>query len=330
MTNDCTEYLCCPKCGANLQYVELDREGNKQRFFKCVLQEHVYPVLGGITRFVDSQSYTESFGFQWDKFRKIQLDSYNETNFSEQRFIEILEWKSEDLRGKIVLDAGCGAGRFSEIVAGKYGAKLFAFDLSNAVEVCYDNLKNCRPFICQASIFELPFKEGIFDYLYCIGVIQHTPDPISAIRALCKLVKPGGKIGLWIYELNWKCFIGTSAFKYALRPITRKMPRNLQIRFCSFLVNLFYPVIVILKQLGLPGRILMRMLPVPSSYLQAVNLNPIDFKNWLHLDTLDMYSPAYDKPQRFSAVAQVLADMGFMEIRRHPHGAISITATRRT
>ena len=98
-TSDYTEYLCCPKCGADLQYVELQREGSKQSFFKCSLQGYAYPFLVGIDRFVDSQSYTESFGFQFDRFRKVQLDSYNKTNFSEQRFNEILEWKNEDLRG---------------------------------------------------------------------------------------------------------------------------------------------------------------------------------------------------------------------------------------
>lgn len=70
------------------------------------------------------------------------------------------------------------------------------------------------------------------------------------------------------------------------------------------------------------------MLPVASAYLQEVQLSDADFREWVRLDTFDMYSPAHDHPQRFAKVAGWLAEAGFQVDPRHPHGGISITARR--
>lgn len=315
--------LRCPKCRAELSLADAEDAP-----LTCA-SGHRFPVVGGIPRFAPLANYADSFGFQWQKFSQIQLDSRNGTGFSEERFRAITGWAEADLAGKRVLDAGCGAGRFAEIVLNKYQANLTACDLSSAVEVCRENLLPQTPLVCQASIYEMPFAEGGFDFVYCIGVIQHTPDPYAAIRALCKLVRPGGQIGLWIYELDWKSFVGAIGFKYALRPLITRLPREKQVDICKMLVNMFYPLAWAAKHWGLPGRIIMRLLPVSSSYLQPVKLSPSDFKTWMLLDTFDMYTPTYDQPQTYNRVARFLADQGFENIQRHPHGAISITATRR-
>jgi 2-polyprenyl-3-methyl-5-hydroxy-6-metoxy-1,4-benzoquinol methylase len=278
---------------------------------------------------VEADDYTASFGFQWNKFSRVQLDSHNHSGFSEERFRSITGWGEPELHGKRVLDAGCGAGRFAE-VALKYGSDLAAIDLSTAVEACRANLSPYDPLVCQASIYDLPFKPGSFDFVYCIGVIQHTPDPLKSIHCLCEMVKPGGQIGLWIYETTLKAFVGTTGFKYALRPIISRWTREKQETFCRRLVKVFYPLIGILKNWGLFGKIIMRLLPVSSAHLQSVRLSPSDFETWVVLDTFDMYTPAYDQPQRYSTVARVLAQQGFDNIQRHPHGAISMTATRRS
>lgn len=304
-------------------------ESNGETSVLICASGHEYPVIKGIPRFVDPENYASSFGFQWTKFSRVQIDSYNQSAFSEERFRTITGWGRKELEGKLVLDAGCGAGRFAEVVAGKHKANLVAVDLSSAVEACRENLAEYDPLVCQASIYDLPFKEGSFDFVYCIGVIQHTPDPLGAIRHLCKLVKPGGQIGLWIYELNWKCFVGTAGFKYVLRPITKRLPRDAAVSFSKTLVKLCYPLIKLLKHGNFASRVLMRLLPVPSSYLQGVNLSAEDFRTWLFLDTFDMYTPAYDQPQKYSSVIQVLEEQQFENIQRHPHGAISVTATRK-
>ncbi|HEY3310227.1 MAG TPA: methyltransferase domain-containing protein [Anaerolineales bacterium] len=316
------DILVCPACGSQLS----DNEGVDPNTLVCAKNGHTYPVLNGIPRFVEQDNYAESFGFQWKKFSRVQMDSFNGTNFSEERFRSITNWSREQLAGKLVLDAGCGAGRFSEIVIKDEG-DLVAIDLSDAVDACKDNISDVNPFICQASIYELPFEPGTFDFVYCIGVVQHTPDPVKTIQSLCRMVKPGGKIGLWIYERDWKSFVGTVGFKYALRPIFSLLSRPQKFSVCRAMVNLFFPIVAFSKSRGLIGKIIMRLLPISSAHLQNVPLQPDDFKAWVLLDTFDMYSPAYDKPQTYKVVANLLANEKFENIQRQPHGGIAITAT---
>jgi len=318
--------LVCPVCGSSLKMMG-DASVAVPSSLCCIANGHEYIVRNGIPRFVNPENYAESFGFQWTEFSKVQLDSHNGTRFSEDRFQLITQWSPDDLAGKLVLDAGCGAGRFAE-VALKYQANLVAFDLSQAVDVTKANLSPSDPLLCQASIYELPFKPQVFDFVYCIGVVQHTPDPVATIRSLCRMVKPSGCIGLWIYERDWKSCLGTLGFKYALRPFFARMPRAKQYDACVALVNLFFPLVKLCKSLGLLGRVIMRLLPVASAHVQLVPLSSEDLKKWILLDTFDMYSPSYDYPQTYPEIAQLLAEEGFVNIKRQPHGGIAVTAVR--
>ena len=261
MKKEYIDLLICPICGSRFE-LDLDNQSmDSSPRLICIGNRHSYPISDDIPRFVDQGNYAESFGFQWKKFSQVQLDSYNGTSFSEQRFQQITGWTRNELDGKLVLDAGCGAGRFSE-VALKYGAELVAFDLSEAVDASKVNLSPSEPLICQASIYELPFEPGTFDYVYCIGVVQHTPDPSATIRALCRMVKPTGQIGLWIYERDWKSYVGTLGFKYGLRPIMHRLSSGQQYAICNAMVTLFFPIASFCKLRGLFGKIIMRLLPI--------------------------------------------------------------------
>ena len=325
MNSELLEILRCPASGQTLSLSE-DGTGS------CLVsqdRQHRYPIISGVPRFVAPENYASSFGYQWNKYAKLQLDSCNGTTFSRDRFYGITDWPPDELRGKRVLDAGCGAGRFAEVALAA-GAEVTAMDLSRAVEACRLNLgASPKLQVVQASIYEMPFEAGSFDYVYCIGVIQHTPDPRRSVMELCQMVKPGGRIGLWIYERDWKSYIGTVGFKYLLRPWTMNMSRQQVENFSNFLERLCWPVNRVARRCGLPGKIIMRMLPVACAYLQDVPLSDEDFREWVRLDTFDMYSPAHDHPQTFPAVASWLREAGFTDIRRHAHGGISITALRR-
>jgi 2-polyprenyl-3-methyl-5-hydroxy-6-metoxy-1,4-benzoquinol methylase len=316
--------LQCPVSGQPLSVVDDARK----RFLVSSDGSHRYPVVGGIARFVTPENYASSFGYQWNKYAKLQLDSYNGTTSSHDRFYTITGWSPAELQGREVLDAGCGAGRFAEVALAA-GAQVTAVDLSQAVDACRANLKDSADVeVVQASIYELPFRPGSFDYVYCIGVIQHTPDPKRSVLELCRMVKPGGSIGLWIYERDWKSYFGTVGFKYLLRPWTMKMSRQQIETFSNSLERLCWPINRVARRCGLPGKLVMRMLPVASAYLQDVPLNDADFREWIRLDTFDMYSPAHDHPQKFHVVEGWLREAGFTDIRSHPHGGISITAQR--
>lgn len=102
-----------------------------------------YPIRNHVARFVPESNYGESFGMQWNRFSRTQLDSHSGHPISSQRFWEATQWRQEDLEGKFVLDVGCGAGRFAEIAL-EAGAHVVALDYSTAVDACYANLAQHR------------------------------------------------------------------------------------------------------------------------------------------------------------------------------------------
>ena len=136
----------------------------------------------------------------------------------------------------------------------------------------------------QASLYELPFRDGQFDYVYCIGVIQHTPDPRKSVLSLLNKVAVGGSVGLWIYELTWKSFVGTMAFKNFLRPWTKRWSIARLERFSDRVERLCWPVLRRARHRGAWGKAVMRLLPAASAHLQSVPLSDADFREWARLD----------------------------------------------
>lgn len=151
-----------------------------------------FPVVRGIPRFVGSANYADAFGLQWNAFAKTQLDSHTGTTISRDRLTRCLGGSLDCLRGTRVLEVGCGAGRFTEVLLAA-GAQVFACDLSGAVDANYANCSgNPRYFVCQADVMALPIQSRTFDVVVALGMIQHTPKPEATIAALAEAVRPGG------------------------------------------------------------------------------------------------------------------------------------------
>jgi SAM-dependent methyltransferase len=134
-----------------------------------------------------------SFGFEWNRFPEM----YEEW---EQSFVNYMNpHQSEFFRDKRVLDAGCGNGRFAYYAA-KYGAEVWAIDLSDAVTVARRNterLSNVR--VIQADLHCPPFAPESFDFIYSIGVLHHLPNPEVGFQNLLRYLKPGGEIQIYLY-----------------------------------------------------------------------------------------------------------------------------------
>ncbi len=121
-----------------------------------------------------------------------------------------LEWIApntvEVLKGKRVLDAGCGGGHHSAFVS-QFARELVSLDL-NTPEVCrerlqrFPNVKIHHGDLTKVGPDELG---GPFDVVYCIGVLQHTADPDGGFANLVRNLAPGGRIMVWVYSVegNW-------------------------------------------------------------------------------------------------------------------------------
>ena len=146
-----------------------------------------------VEKFIRIQKNTKiSFGYEWLRY-DVDLEDDQEVFFSDSQFSE------KSLKGKIILDAGCGMGRYTRI-AGKMGSEIIGVDLSQSVLKAYKVTHN-NPFahIVQGDILNLPFREKQFDVVYSLGVLHHTPDAKKSFLNLTRYLKEGGLISIWVY-----------------------------------------------------------------------------------------------------------------------------------
>ncbi len=288
--------LQCPQCRTvDLRLVaaeELEGEvitGN----LHCTACEQSYPITRHIPRFIEGEDYVRNFGFQWNRFRMTQLDTHSGTTISRERFASQTGWSPEILANAAVLDAGCGAGRFAE-VALSMGAEVFAFDYSTAIDACWQTLgPHPRLHILQADIYKIPFKPCQFDFVYCFGVLQHTPEVRKAFMSLASQLKPGGKIAVDVYPKSWKSFLHV---KNWLRPLTRRMRHEELFGLVEKCVPLFLPISRVLSKTPRIGRWLRYLLPI-ANYEGIYPLTEQQLREWAVLDTFDMLAPRFDLPQ---------------------------------
>ncbi|VVB66154.1 Ubiquinone biosynthesis O-methyltransferase [Candidatus Gugararchaeum adminiculabundum] len=109
--------------------------------------------------------------------------------------------KYGDLKGKTVLDAGCGTGEKSVYFA-LFGARVKAFDLCNAsLEIARKNAGkfNAKVDFEKADVLKYESEE-MFDHVFCLGVLHHTENPRAGFERLALLVKPGGTITIGLYS----------------------------------------------------------------------------------------------------------------------------------
>jgi len=160
-----------------------------------------FPIIDGIPRFVPAENYASDFGRQWRMFPATQLDSHSGLAITEERLARCLDRDLAQLAGRRVLEAGSGAGRFTEVLL-NHGARLDSFDYSSAVEANATN-NGAKAFtLVQADIRAMPFAPASYDYVICLGVLQHTPDTEQSIAKLWEMVRPGGRLVIDHYRWN--------------------------------------------------------------------------------------------------------------------------------
>lgn len=238
--DDLPETLRCPGCRGNLMLSEDRPDQNQGDPLFCPACGISYPIINGIPRLLlpglrdallgaGSATGTDAkqvetaltFGFEWQRFPEMYAEW-------ERQFLDYMQpHAAEFFRGKRILDAGCGNGRFA-YYASKYGAEVWAIDLGPAIEVAHQNTESQGVHVVQADLHNPPFALESFDFIYSIGVLHHLPDPEVAFRNLLRFLKPGGEVQIYLY---WKperrpfkalLLAGVSA----VRQLTTRLPHN--------------------------------------------------------------------------------------------------------
>lgn len=307
------KHLVCPSCQIELLLqIDEEQEGRvKNGTLRCERCQRIYPIRSYIPRFLSGPTnYADGFGYQWNRHFDTQYDSKTGIPISEERFFKETRWPRQ-MSGEIILEAGCGSGRFTEHAV-KTGAMVVSFDYSSAVEAAYKgNGHNANLLVVQASIFEMPFRQNYFNRVFCLGVIQHTPDPAGAFQSLEQVLRPGGQLVVDAYRRRpWYEMIFLT--KYWVRPITRRLPPRLLYAFCNRWVRMLWPLTGFVVRLT--GRRTLSWLFLVADYRGALPLPDHVQKEWSILDTFDMLQPAYDFPQTLASVRGWFESVGMRDV----------------
>ncbi|MHC1704353.1 MAG: class I SAM-dependent methyltransferase [Tenuifilaceae bacterium] len=195
--------------------------------------------------------FYESFAEDFDS----KMNMYDTNKRLKVVYGELL---TEDIAGKLLLDAGCGTGWFSKFAADR-GAVVTSMDLGENL-LAQVALK-CETKRVVGSILEIPFPDNTFDFVVSSEVIEHVPDPYKAIQELYRVLKPGGTIVLTTPNKIWYFAIWI-ANTFKLRPYQGlenwtgwyKMKKNLKnigfsdvqltgIHLFPFVSKIIYPIL---------------------------------------------------------------------------------------
>lgn len=173
----------------------------------CTSCNATWPIVEGVPDFVTSPTgssgardvvqTTSGFATNWQRYSDVIIaqPALNDELFRDW----IKPVQPELFEGRVVLDAGCGMGRWLAASAPHAPRALVGFDYSPVVHAAFRNtrhLKNVH--VVRADIFRTPFRP-VFDVAYSIGVVHHTPDPEGAFAALLDVVTAEGVLAVWVY-----------------------------------------------------------------------------------------------------------------------------------
>lgn len=284
----------------------LTREGDA-----LVHADEKFPIVRQIPRFVAGENYGENFGVQWNRFKKTQLDSYVGFPFSRDRLRRAMgDSQFASMEGLHVLEAGCGAGRFTEVLL-EAGAMVTSMDLSSAVDANRDNCPiGDRHRIAQADLTKMPFEPMQFDRVVCLGVLQHTPSPELSIQSLWNQVKPGGWLVIdhYTYERRW------SSIRPLFRQYMKRRPRAEAMSFVDKLVNLYHPWHRRFRGFYPAWFILCRLSPITSFYRSYPQLPEHLQREWSLLDTHDSLTDWFKHLRTKEQIVATLKELGGQDI----------------
>jgi SAM-dependent methyltransferase len=255
-------------------------------------------------------TYADSFGLQWNAFRKTQLDSYTGLPISETRLKRCFGTAWDSLPAMTVLECGCGAGRFTEVLL-RQGARVLSVDLSEAVAANKDNCPiSARHAVMRADVNALPLSSR-FDLVMCLGVVQHTRSPEKTIADLYAAVRPGGYLVFDHYAPSVTRWL---TLKPLYRAYLRRQEPRRAMQLIKKSVSRFYPWHVRFRDKPLAWTLLSRVSPL-TTYLKSIPELPERLqREWCELDTFDSLTDYYKHLRTKGQIEEILKGLRASDI----------------
>lgn len=211
------------------------------------------------------QKTVDSFADEWNRFHDFDAEEIIRCG---DEYFDITDGLSVN-KDSIVLDIGCGSGRWSWYLAPKVKF-IEATDPSDAVIAAAELLKNINNVrITKAALDELPFEDNSFDLVFSLGVLHHIPDTAAAVKTASRKVKKGGYLLLYLYyRFDNRNFLFRLLFNISnlFRLVISKMPCKLKQLTCDVIAAVVYvPIVTIARMIRFFGGT-KAYLKIPLSY----------------------------------------------------------------
>ena len=209
-------------------------------------QEDLFRRIGRLPRSVYDARSNKSFSLQWQKYEYGDHTWFkDDADLRRREFLYGMDLTEEELRGRLILDAGCGNGRLTASIA-RYGAEVVGIDLSSSIERAHQNRRRFAgehaPLVhfVQANVMEPPFAPSTFDHIHTTGVLHHTPDTEKAFLSFLRLGRQGARVYVQLYRRReaWVRIINQF-----LRFFTTKMPVGMLYALCYLLAPLHTAIV---------------------------------------------------------------------------------------
>ena len=248
------------------------------------------------------QTRTKSaYGLQWNQFRIIRPEE-DRVTFRNRTGLD-----DRELQDKVVLDAGCGMGRYLRIAAESPATLIVGLDLSLAVVAASELTSTLsRVAVVRGDLLKLPFPPDSFDHIYSLGVLDHTPDPRAAFLGLARLLKPGGRIAIWVYPRQRAV---VESVMNAQRAVSTRLPVGL----LEVLCRLSSPVGALKRKLMSSQWRAVERLGV-ALHLATIGVSMHPDHEVRVCDTLDWYAPQYLSRHNFDEVHRWFVEAGLVDV----------------
>lgn len=241
------------------------------------------------------------YGLQWNRYRIVRPEEDAATLHLKTGL------RPDDFRGRLVLDGGCGMGRYAR-QAVLWGASVIGMDLSQAVLSAREitSTDAGQALILRGDLMRIPLPPNTFDIVYSIGVIDHTPDPERAFANLAALVRPGGIMAVWVYQKQ-------SPIVERIMAVHRAIARKLPVRTVETLSRWSVPVGGLKRRMSASRWKIVRKLGLALHALTiGVSMHPDPEVR--ACDTLDWYAPKFVSHHTPEEVQRWFEKAGFVEV----------------